>query len=90
MSGAASAYERLHKRYPDAGGEDYIFLPHYTNRTTAARIFERQFNELLDAAGLKHDLVMDTERSVYCLHEDHSLAGQGQHLQPGEERRHQR
>ena len=68
MSGAVSAYERLHKRYPDAGGEDYIFLPHYTNRTTAARIFERQFNELLDAAGLKHDLVMDRAQRLLSAH----------------------
>ena len=27
MAGAVSAYERLRKRYPDAGGEDYLFLP---------------------------------------------------------------
>ena len=67
MAGAVSAYERLRKRYPDAGGEDYIFLPHYTNRATAARIFARQFNVLLDETGLKHDPVTDTERSVYCL-----------------------
>jgi hypothetical protein len=67
MAGAVSAYERLRKRYPEAGGEDHIFLPEYTNRATAARIFARQFNELLDTTGLKHDPVTDTERSVYCL-----------------------
>ena len=67
MSGAVSAYERLRKRYPDVGGEDYIFLPDYANRATAARIFARQFNVLLDETGLKHDPVTETERSVYCL-----------------------
>jgi hypothetical protein len=67
MAGAVSAYERLRKRYPEAGGEDYIFLPDYPNRETAARIFARQFNKLLDTTGLKHDLVTDTDRSVYSL-----------------------
>ena len=67
MSGAVSAYERIRARYSDAGGEDYIFLPEYTNRATASRIFQRQFNQLLDDTGLKHDPVTETERSVYCL-----------------------
>jgi integrase len=67
MPGAVSAYERMKKRYPDAGGEDYIFLPDYPNRETAARIFARQFNVLLDKTGLKHDPITNTQRSVYCL-----------------------
>jgi integrase len=65
MPGAVSAYERMKKRYPDAGGEDYIFLPDYPNRETAARIFARQFNVLLDKTGLKHDPITNTQRSVY-------------------------
>ena len=52
MSGAVSAYERIRTRYPDAGGEDYLFLPDYPNRATASRIFQRQFNQLLDDTGL--------------------------------------
>ena len=67
MSGAVSAYERIKARYPDAGGEDYLFLPDYPNRATASRIFQRQFNQLLDETGLKYDPVTETERSVYCL-----------------------
>ena len=67
MSGAVSAYERIKARYPDAGGEDYLFLPDYPNRATASRIFQRQFNQLMDEWGLKHDPVTETERSVYCL-----------------------
>ena len=67
MSGAVSAYERIKARYPDAGGEDYLFLPDYPNRATASRIFQRQFNQLMDETGLKHDPVTETERSVYCL-----------------------
>ena len=67
MSGAVSAYERIRARYPDAGGEDYLFLPEYPNRATASRIFQRQFNQLMDETGLKYDPVTETERSVYCL-----------------------
>jgi len=47
MAGAVNAYEQLCNRYLDVGGDDYIFLPHYTNSTTAARILQRQFNLLL-------------------------------------------
>jgi len=67
MSGAVSAYERIRKRYPEAGGEDYIFLPHYPNRATASRIIQRQFNILMEQTGLKHDPVTDTDRSIYSL-----------------------
>ncbi len=67
MSGAVSAYERIRKRYPDAAGEDYLFLPDYPNRATASRIFQRQFNLLMERTGLKHDPITDTERSVYSL-----------------------
>ena len=67
MAGAVSAYERIRKRYPDAAGEDYLFLPDYPNRATASRIFQRQFNLLMEQTGLKHDPITDTERSVYSL-----------------------
>ena len=67
MSGAVAAYQRMRKRYPDAGGDDHIFLPHYANRATAARIFQRQFNLLLDRTGLKHDPMTNSDRSVYSL-----------------------
>jgi hypothetical protein len=67
MDGAVAPYRRLGERYPDAGGEDYIFLPHYRTRATAARIFQRQFNLLLERTGLKHDNTTGTDRSLYCL-----------------------
>jgi hypothetical protein len=35
MSGAVLAYERIKARYPEAGGEDHLFLPDYPNRATA-------------------------------------------------------
>ena len=67
MNGAVAAYQRLKKRYPDATGDDYIFMPHYENRATAARILTRQFNTLLDRTGLKLDKSTGTIRTVYCL-----------------------
>jgi hypothetical protein len=44
-----------------------IFLPDYINRATAARIFQRQFNLLLDRTGLKHNSMTNSQRSVYSL-----------------------
>jgi hypothetical protein len=67
MEAAVSVYERIRQRYPDAKGEDYIFLPAYSNRGTAARTIARQFNALLDETGLKRDPITDTDRSIYSL-----------------------
>ena len=67
MPGAVSVYERIRTRYPKAKGEDYIFLPNYKNRHTAARIFQRQFNYLLDAAGIKHDPFTNQDHTIYSL-----------------------
>ena len=67
MAGAVSAYDHIKARYPDAGGEDYLFLPDYPNRATASRIFQRQFNQLMEETGLKFDPSTEMERSVYCL-----------------------
>ena len=67
MAGAVSAYERIKIRYPNAGGEDYLFLPDYPNRATASRIVQRQFNQLMDDTNLKFDPTTGMERSVYCL-----------------------
>jgi hypothetical protein len=67
MPGAVSAYERIRRRYPDAKGEDYIFLPEYANRSTAARILQRQFNYLLETAEIKHDPLTDQDHTLYSL-----------------------
>ena len=67
MGGAVAPYKRIRERYPAATDEDYLFLPHYKNRATAARIFQRQFNVALDRAGIKHDKYTDTDHSVYSL-----------------------
>ena len=67
MEGAVAPYKRLCQRYPDAKGEDYLFLPQYQNRVTAARVFARQFNALLDETGLKIDTTLQTDRTIYSL-----------------------
>lgn len=67
MKAAVSPYKRLRQRYPDAEGEDYIFMPDYRKRETAARNFARQFNYVLDRSGLKRDVGTGGERSLYSL-----------------------
>jgi hypothetical protein len=67
MPGAVSVYERIRRRYPDAKGEDYLFLPHYTNRSTASRIFQRQFHAAMDRARVRHDPFTNTDHTVYSL-----------------------
>ena len=67
MPAAVSVYERIKARYPNAKGEDYIFLPNYENRQTAARIFQRQFNYLLDTAKIKHDPFTNQDHTIYSL-----------------------
>jgi hypothetical protein len=44
MPAAVSVYQRIRGRYPNAKGEDYLFLPAYPNRATVSRIIQRQFN----------------------------------------------
>jgi hypothetical protein len=67
MKAAVPPYKRLRQRYPDAKGEDYIFMPDYPKRATAARNFARQFNYVLDRSGLKIDAGTGSERSLYSL-----------------------
>ena len=67
MEAAVGVYRRIQTRYPDAGADDYLFLPQYTNRATASRIFQRQFNKALEKAGIKHDPFTSTDHSVYSL-----------------------
>jgi len=67
LEGAVAPYKRLCERYPEATGEHYLFLPHYENRATAARVFARQFNKLMEETGLKKDTVLQTDRTIYSL-----------------------
>jgi hypothetical protein len=66
MPAAVSVYKRILERYPDRQGpEDYLFLPTYPNRQTAMRIIMRQFNHLLEKAGLKTDTETGINHSMY-------------------------
>lgn len=67
MKAAVPPYKRLRQRYPDAKGEDYIFMPDYPKRRTAARNFARQFNYVLDRCELKHDGGTGGARSLYSI-----------------------
>ena len=68
MPAAVSVYQRIAKRYPDLSGpEDYLFFPQYRNRSSAKRIIQRQFNELLKACDLKQNPVFEYSYSLYSL-----------------------
>jgi hypothetical protein len=67
MPEAVSIYTAIRNRYPDATGEDYLFLPHYRNRVTASKIIQRQFRELLVRAGLENDLSSGKPHAIYSL-----------------------
>jgi hypothetical protein len=67
MPGAVAVYERIRKRYSDARGEDYIFLPQYRNRVTASKIFQRQFKELMMRATVESDPVTGKKHTIYSI-----------------------
>lgn len=67
MEAAVSVFERIKARNPNANPDDYIFMPNYKNRSTAARIVQRQFNLVLEKAKLKTDPFTGTAHSVYSL-----------------------
>jgi hypothetical protein len=67
MPEAVSIYGAIRDRYPDATGEDYIFLPQYSNRATAATIIQRQFRALLTRAGLETDIHTGERHMLYSL-----------------------
>jgi hypothetical protein len=67
MPAAVGVYERLRKRYPEAGKEDHLFLPKYKNRTTVAKIFQRQFKELMKRAGIGKDPITGKAHTIYSL-----------------------
>jgi hypothetical protein len=48
-------------------GDHYLFLPHYKNSATAARVIARQFNKLMEETGLKKDAALQTDRTIYRL-----------------------
>ncbi len=67
MPAAVTVYQRIKARNPNAASEDFIFLPDYPNRATAARIIARQFNHVLTTAGIKLDPFTGADHSIYSL-----------------------
>lgn len=67
MPEAVEIYQRIQNRYPKAGAEDYLFFPHYINRSTASRTVQRQFNTAMERAGLGKDPFTGMNHTVYSL-----------------------
>lgn len=67
MEAGVSVYERIRSRHPDFDTDDYIFLPGYSNRTTAGKIIQRQFSALLDRADLQIDPFTGKAHTLYSL-----------------------
>lgn len=67
MEGAVSVYKRICARNPERTPEDYLFLPQYANRSTASKIIQRQFKELLHRADLEYDLATGEKYALYSL-----------------------
>ena len=67
MPGAVSVYDRIRQRHPDHGKDTPLFLPDYTNRTTAAKVVQRQFNALLDQTDLEIDPYTKKKHTLYSL-----------------------
>jgi hypothetical protein len=67
MISTAVTYGKIRKLYPDAKGEDYLFLPQYKNRHTAAKIVQRQFREVLRRAEIEIDPFTGRKHTLYSL-----------------------
>lgn len=67
MEAGVTVYKRIVERNPNYAPEDFLFLPIYKNRTTAAQIMRRQFNKALELAGIKYDPYTSQDHSVYSL-----------------------
>jgi hypothetical protein len=67
MEAAVSVYERICSRNTNRTPDDHIFLPGYSNRTTAGKIIQRQFSALLDRADLHIDPFTGNQHTLYSL-----------------------
>lgn len=67
MPAAVSVYERICARHPERAPDDHLFLPEYSNRATASRIIQRQFNALLQRANIACDNATEKKHTLYSL-----------------------
>lgn len=67
MPGAVPVMRRIQARNPNAKPSDYLFLPDYENRETASKIIQRQFREVLMAAGVQDDPAAGIKYTIYSL-----------------------
>ena len=67
LEACVPVYQRMKRRYPNSGSNDYVVLPQYTNRSTAKRIIQRQFNYVLEVCRLKQDVNANQPHTVYSL-----------------------
>jgi hypothetical protein len=55
LEAAVDVFEKQQEIHPEKKDDDYLFMPEYSNRTTAVNTYRRIFNHFLDEAGLKTD-----------------------------------
>lgn len=67
MPAAVAVYERLRKRHAPSSSEDYVLFPQYENRTTASKVVQRQFRELMKRAGVEVDGATGKPHTLYSL-----------------------
>lgn len=67
MEGAVSVYKRICLRQPNRTEDTYLFLPEYKNRTTASKVIQRQFKELLKRTDLETDKQTGNKHRLYSL-----------------------
>lgn len=67
MPGAVPVMKRIKARNPTAKPTDYLFLPDYENRETASKIIQRQFREVMKAAGVQDDPAAGIKYTIYSL-----------------------
>jgi len=66
LDAAVDIYAKQRALHSDAKPTDYVFMPEYTNRTTATNTYRRIFNHFLQETGLKKDKD-GNDRSPYSL-----------------------
>lgn len=66
LEAAVDIFDKQREIHAGAAGTDFMFMPEYANRTTAANTYRRIFNHFLDEAKLKTDKDGNA-RSPYSL-----------------------